>query len=411
MMELVGGALVGVAWQTKVECKKKGTRWSCSRGSPSGRDWVAEWLRPLQDTAEAKRDFLIGVPLSDMSESDSTIPCEYQYFVPITPKLVGKIGIPRGKLRGVHHSRRFVPTMAAIAGASEDAVMLQGNWATGRMPEGRVHGVREHDPDRGGEEAVGRAPEEVAARVRVPIAPAGGAAPDLRGRRGPRPEHAGREEEQRRGPSERHGQDPADRGPGRGGADQDHPPKRKRRRAERKLRRRTRDRASRSPSRTGGEGASILPLAFAAGRKKQASAPTQVYAEPGTPEADDVEMAGDEDMGMKPQCHHETTTDSAFDEDDGAFKIDHEEPPKPAAPATRPGAWDPGVDAIATSDVEDKRPTRCTGPRSTRDPRGPSSCPRSRPSRVTRWAEVPRASARPGPRHGSGLASQARTSG
>ena len=76
------------------------------------------------ETAENKRDFLLGVPLEDMSGFDNTIPLEYRYFVPLVHKLLLRIGIPKSKLKGVHLARRFTPTMAAFDGASKEAVML-----------------------------------------------------------------------------------------------------------------------------------------------------------------------------------------------------------------------------------------------------------------------------------------------
>ena len=40
VIDLEAGALRGVAWQTKVERRKKGTPWSATRGSITGRDWA-----------------------------------------------------------------------------------------------------------------------------------------------------------------------------------------------------------------------------------------------------------------------------------------------------------------------------------------------------------------------------------
>ena len=42
LMKKIAGALLGVAWQTKVERKKRGTRWACTRGSITGYDWVED---------------------------------------------------------------------------------------------------------------------------------------------------------------------------------------------------------------------------------------------------------------------------------------------------------------------------------------------------------------------------------
>ena len=42
-------ALFGVSWQTKVERKKKGTRWSCTRGSIGEAEWVTVGVHLVRD--------------------------------------------------------------------------------------------------------------------------------------------------------------------------------------------------------------------------------------------------------------------------------------------------------------------------------------------------------------------------
>ena len=48
LVTLVPGALLGVAWQTKVERARRGTKWAGSRGSFTGIDWMKIWFPLFQ---------------------------------------------------------------------------------------------------------------------------------------------------------------------------------------------------------------------------------------------------------------------------------------------------------------------------------------------------------------------------
>ena len=68
LMSLRPGALYGVSWQTKVERKRKGTRFACTRGTVGDKEWVRVWYELLVSTLPPRvngrlgtRDYLLDV--------------------------------------------------------------------------------------------------------------------------------------------------------------------------------------------------------------------------------------------------------------------------------------------------------------------------------------------------------------
>ena len=107
---------MGVAWQTKVDRKKKGTRWSCTRGSLTGVDWLDVWYELLIKTSldddgnVVPRDYLLDIPNDDNTGFKKGVPFTYEYFLPVAIEILRSLGIPEHKLRGLHLSRRWAAT-------------------------------------------------------------------------------------------------------------------------------------------------------------------------------------------------------------------------------------------------------------------------------------------------------------
>ncbi len=134
LMQLVTGILLGVAWQTKVDRKKRGTRWSASRGSVTGCDWVEVWFGLLKDSVHTKRDYLLEAPTSDRTAFQKGVPISYEVFVASVVPVMRRIGIPEHLIaHGVHLCKRWATTMGAYGGESQMPLKLQGHWATDRM--------------------------------------------------------------------------------------------------------------------------------------------------------------------------------------------------------------------------------------------------------------------------------------
>ena len=58
-LECKNGAMLGSCWRTKVQRKRRGTKFAVPNVSISGQDWLVVGKKLFDELAPAKRDFMI----------------------------------------------------------------------------------------------------------------------------------------------------------------------------------------------------------------------------------------------------------------------------------------------------------------------------------------------------------------
>ena len=146
----VPGAILGVAWQTKVDRRKRGTKWGATRGTFSGVDWSSSWIevyeskKPTMGPPIGTMDYFMDAPNEDMTDLMRGVPFEYAVAVKFFVVICLKAGIPANEIiAGLHHLRALLVTLNAHHGASESELMILGNWRTNAMPSTYTAHARE----------------------------------------------------------------------------------------------------------------------------------------------------------------------------------------------------------------------------------------------------------------------------
>ena len=138
-----GGVLYGVCWQTKVERRKRGTKFAAPAVSISGKNWFEGAWEVFQHTGSSERDFMLG-RISDWETMEDT-PIKYNHFVNSMQVMIqeawsnfqdltwGNPALDPADFAG-HSARVTMIDLGSHNEESQIAQMVQANWSSPEMP-------------------------------------------------------------------------------------------------------------------------------------------------------------------------------------------------------------------------------------------------------------------------------------
>ena len=137
------GVLYGVCWQTKVERKKRGTKFAAPAVAISDAKWFDGAWKVFQRTGSQDRDFMLG-NISDWDTMDDD-PIKYPKFVSMLQTIIEEAwrrfkittwGSPKVNPKDFagHSARVTMIDLGSHNGESQVAQMVQANWSSPEMP-------------------------------------------------------------------------------------------------------------------------------------------------------------------------------------------------------------------------------------------------------------------------------------
>ena len=142
-LEFKGGSMFGSCWRTKVERKRRGTKFAVPNVSISGAEWLKTGKEVFDEMAPEKRDFMIFDvnPWSDLRDA----PMDYARCASVVEKVLiiawtswkkqhpGCLEIDLTDFR-LHSGRVTMIDAGSHADVADKAQMAQANWMSAEMP-------------------------------------------------------------------------------------------------------------------------------------------------------------------------------------------------------------------------------------------------------------------------------------